>query len=201
MWVVKLGGSLLTSDSLAQWLTLIEEKGDGKVIIVPGGSVFANAVRHADQAVNLTDACAHRLAVMAMDQYAYVLKDLAPGLTVARHELEIAERGWQHRGIIWLPSHMLLADENIPHSWSVTSDTLAAWLAKKLNATNLVLVKSIRSSLPLDSLIAAEVIDDAFSSAVAGAKFNAWTVHKNDYEHFASGFNQDTLAQVGNKLL
>ena len=41
---------------------------------------------------------------------------------------EIDERTWQHRAIVWLPSHMVFADDNIPQSWDVTSDSLAAWL-------------------------------------------------------------------------
>jgi aspartokinase-like uncharacterized kinase len=37
---------------------------------------------------------------------------------------------------------MVLADERIATNWDVTSDSLAAWLAAKLNSQHLVLVKS-----------------------------------------------------------
>jgi len=163
MWVIKLGGSLLTAEELKPWLNIINQQGDGKVIIVPGGGIFANAVRHADEAVALSDRCAHELALMAMDQYALLLKDLEPNLVICRSELEIAGRSWQHRGLVWMPSNMVLKDISIPHNWSVTSDSLAAWLAKKLNAEHLVIVKSIRSRLPLNDLIKTEVLDSAFS--------------------------------------
>ncbi|OZA05848.1 MAG: uridylate kinase, partial [Methylophilaceae bacterium 17-44-8] len=45
MWVIKLGGSLLGTDELQQWLSCIAEYGDGRVVIVPGGGVFADTVR------------------------------------------------------------------------------------------------------------------------------------------------------------
>lgn len=48
MIVLKLGGSLLSSAEpsyLRQWLSLASEQGKGKLVIVPGGGVFADQVR------------------------------------------------------------------------------------------------------------------------------------------------------------
>ena len=45
MWVVKIGGSLLGSPELERWLEVAAKFSDGNIIIVPGGGVFANAVR------------------------------------------------------------------------------------------------------------------------------------------------------------
>lgn len=200
MWVVKLGGSLLTAPELKSWLNLINEQGDGQVIIVPGGSVFANAVRQADNTVGLSDECAHELAVLAMDQYALLLKDLAPNLVIGRNELEISGWSWQHRGLIWMPSRMVSEDVDIPQDWSVTSDTLAAWLAKKLNAEQLILVKSVRSNLSVGNLVKTEVVDAAFEEAIADAGFNTWMLHKSDYQHFEDGFKTSILEKVGHQL-
>ena len=49
MWVVKIGGSLLGSPELERWLEVVAKHGDGKIIIVPGGGLFANAVRDAQK--------------------------------------------------------------------------------------------------------------------------------------------------------
>jgi aspartokinase-like uncharacterized kinase len=142
MIVVKLGGSLLGSAELPRWLAALEKNSDGRIVIVPGGGVFADAVRTAQQTACFDDATAHQLAVLAMDQYARVLVALHPSLATASTELEIAERSWQHRAIVWLPSTMVLADESIDKSWNVTSDSLAAWLATRIKAKHLVLVKA-----------------------------------------------------------
>ena len=69
MLVVKLGGSLLGSPELAQWLNVLAKFSDGKVVIVPGGGLFANSVREAQQISNVSDAVAHQMALLAMDQY------------------------------------------------------------------------------------------------------------------------------------
>jgi aspartokinase-like uncharacterized kinase len=142
MWVVKLGGSMLGAPELQAWLDMLSSQSDGRVVVVPGGGVFADAVRQAQQKAGFDDAAAHHVALLAMDQYGLVMKALQPTLVTAASELEIAERSWQHRAIVWLPSSMVLADDTIPKSWDVTSDSLAAWLATRLGAERLVLVKS-----------------------------------------------------------
>ena len=138
MWVIKLGGSLLGSPELSQWLDLFAHHGDGNIVIVPGGGIFADAVRESQKYSGCSDAVAHRMAVMAMDQYGVLMAGLNPAFVTAESELEIAERCWQHRAIVWLPSAMVNADEAIPKNWQVTSDSLAVWLAAKLNAEHLV---------------------------------------------------------------
>ncbi|HSG93628.1 MAG TPA: uridylate kinase, partial [Methylotenera sp.] len=69
MWVVKLGGSLLGSPELTSWLETLVKISDGKVLIVPGGGMFADAVRQAQEASLINDAVAHHLALLAMDQF------------------------------------------------------------------------------------------------------------------------------------
>lgn len=165
MWVVKLGGSLLGQPELKVWLSMLANQSDGRVIIVPGGGVFADTVRVAQAAGGYDDAAAHRMALLAMEQYGLAMQSLQPELVTANSELEIAERSWQHRAIVWMPSHMVLADETIPMSWSVTSDSLAAWLAAKLGADRLVLVKHQGVSgcpLALDQLVTDGILDSAF---------------------------------------
>jgi aspartokinase-like uncharacterized kinase len=134
MWVVKLGGSLLGTPELKQWLQLLAKGSDGRIVIVPGGGVFADTIRAQQAFGQYDDTAAHFMALLAMEQYGYVLQSLQPDLVAASSELEIAERSWQHRAIVWMPSHMVLADEDIPQNWNVTSDSLAAWLAAKIGA-------------------------------------------------------------------
>jgi aspartokinase-like uncharacterized kinase len=152
MWVVKLGGSLLGTPQLQDWLDMLVRQSDGRMVLVPGGGPFADAARHAQEVAGFDDAAAHHLALLAMDQYAMVLKALQPALVTAASEQEIDERSWQHRTILWLPSQMVLADETLPRHWSLTSDSLAAWLAARVGAERLVLVKPIPPPALADSL-------------------------------------------------
>jgi 5-(aminomethyl)-3-furanmethanol phosphate kinase len=199
MWVIKIGGSLLGAEELVNWLKIIALYGDGKVIIVPGGGVFADAVRSAHQISNVSDKCAHELAVKSMDQFASVLADIEPSLAKARNELELAERGWQHRGIVWQPSEMVLADSDIPHSWDVTSDSIAAWLAHRIHADKLILLKSARpkSDSSLEDLIEQNFVDKALPNYLQDTTFDCWIVDKSQYIYFANGFNNVVLSEVG----
>ncbi len=203
MWVVKIGGSLLGSPELERWLELLVKYSDGKIIIVPGGGVFAEAVRESQKVSKISDACAHRLAVLAMDQFGLLLANMNSQLAIARTPMEIDERTWQHRAIVWLPSTMVLADDSIPQSWDVTSDSIAAWLAQKLNAQHLILVKSDKPSetkLSLKVMTKNGLIDEAFSDFVLNKTFGRWMLKKTDYEHFLEGVNMLTLTKFGSSI-
>lgn len=206
-WVIKLGGSLTHHASLTHWLHLVAQHGDGKVIIVPGGGLFAEAVRQFQTMRSslpdghLDDVHAHRLAVFAMDQMARSFVAMVPELVLVRNPLEIAERGWQHRGLVWLPSEMVLDAEawsytGLKEDWQVTSDTLAAYLAKRLEATQLLLVKShpiVRQLAPsygIDQLQQADIVDGAFNAALNAYPCRAYVCHHAHYSRFATGFQQ-----------
>lgn len=207
MWVIKIGGSLLGAPELEKWLEIIVKQSNGNVIIVPGGGLFANSVREAQKISNMSDAAAHQLALLAMDQYGIMLAAMNPQLVTASTELEIAERGWQHRGIVWLPSKMVLADDTVPKNWQVTSDSLAAWLANKLNAQQLIIVKSTsllsyQQTAPsaLQHLVDDEVIDSQFSQYIAGQLYQTWVLNKADYAIFKQGFDPKNLVKKGVRL-
>lgn len=208
MWIVKIGGSLLGSPELAKWLEILVKFSDGKIIIVPGGGLFANSVREAQQISNASDDVAHQLALLAMDQFGILLAGMNIGLVTASSELEIAERGWQHRGIVWLPSKMALADSSIPKNWQVTSDSLSAWLANKLDAEQLILVKSkplvtYQTEAPskLQSLVDDELIDSQFINFIHSKaslnSYQAWVLNKADYTIFEQGFSLQKLKEKG----
>lgn len=204
MWVVKIGGSLLGSPELARWLELFVKFSDGKVIIVPGGGLFADAVREAQSQSNAHDSVAHKLAVLAMDQFGLLLAGLNPGLATASSELEIAERTWQHRGIVWLPSKMVLADDTIPQNWQVTSDSLSAWLANKIGAEQLILVKSRQlpavvpnKTMPLQTLVKDGLIDSQFIDFATGQNYKIWALNKADCQLFEQGLSLKNLEEKG----
>jgi aspartokinase-like uncharacterized kinase len=203
MWVVKIGGSLLGSPELARWLEVFAKYSDGQIIIVPGGGVFADAVREAQKLSKISDKCAHKLAVLAMDQFGLLLANMNPKLATARSECEIDERRWQHRCIVWLPSQMVLADDTIPQNWDVTSDSLAAWLAEKLNARQLVLLKSNKpegAELCVKMMTKEGVVDNAFSDFVLNKTFGRWMLKKTDFEHFLEGLTSAKLGKIAGSI-
>jgi aspartokinase-like uncharacterized kinase len=207
LWVIKLGGSLLGSAALPHWLSLLAKHGNGKVVIVPGGSVFADAVRQAQKMTGVSDVLAHELALLAMDQFGLLLAGMQPGLVTAANELEIAERGWQYQTVVWLPSQMVLADSAVEQSWRVTSDSLSAWLASKLAADQLMLVKSVDLS-PYQhgqaglakAMLDDGVVDACFIDRIAGQPYQTRLLNKNDYVLFEQGLCTQVLQEKARLL-
>ena len=120
--VVKLGGAVLAEGSLT---ALAGIPRDGRTLIVPGGGPFADMVRAVDDRFDIGDDAAHWAAILAMDQYANALATLVPGLPILA------------------PYRWLRAVDPLPHSWDVTSDSIAAWVAHAVGAERLLLVKPV----------------------------------------------------------
>jgi len=67
------------------------------------------------------------MAILAMEQYGYYLAD---GMDV-----KLTDRLENTNGtFILLPYNLLKNNDELPHTWDVTSDTIAAWVALKLKA-------------------------------------------------------------------
>lgn len=142
--VVKLGGSLAAGARLREWLAVLAHNGAGRVVIVPGGGPFADAIRDAQRQQGFDDATAHRMALLAMEQYGHMLIGIQPDLIGAATRDSIGQALERGAVAVWMPSAMALACPDIPASWDMTSDSLAAWLAAELRADLLVLVKSLQ---------------------------------------------------------
>ena len=151
--VVKLGGSLADSDELAAWLDVIAKAGAGKVVLVPGGGHWADEVRSAQKREGFDDRVAHRKALGAMETFGKVLCGVRSEFVEASTEDAIRRVQATGKVAVWLPSEMVLADASIPQTWDVTSDSLAAWLAARLDARLLVLLKSVTVAEPAISAI------------------------------------------------
>ncbi|HJJ54771.1 MAG TPA: uridylate kinase [Methanocorpusculum sp.] len=140
--VIKLGGSL--ADVAGDVLSVIATS-PLPALIVPGGGAFADAVRKK----NLDDDSAHWQAISAMNHYGVYLATFGFPLTETP---DIPQRGIQ----ILLPEKILRQTDPLPHSWDVTSDSIALWIAQNADAP-LLLIKS-RDGDPADP----EYIDPYF---------------------------------------
>jgi aspartokinase-like uncharacterized kinase len=156
--VVKLGGSFAASPRLRSWLAAITSR-SAPLVLVPGGGPFADAVRAAQPAMGFDDAAAHRMALLAMNQYAIALAGLARRLLLAEDPAAIGAALAGGRVPVWCPWPMLRDAPDIEQSWNVTSDSLALWLAARIGAARVVLIKHRAAA----SLAEAGLVDGAFS--------------------------------------
>jgi aspartokinase-like uncharacterized kinase len=122
--VVKVGGSLF--DRIVPLLEIFREAGR-PVLIVPGGGKFADLVRRLD----VSEDAAHWMAIAGMEQFSWY---------IASHGIPVTSALAPPSGVtVLLPYCALREIDPLPHSWDVTSDTIAAWVAKELPADLLVL--------------------------------------------------------------
>ena len=164
MWVIKLGGSLLDSPLLPDWLTAIDNLCRGRAVIVPGGGVFADKVRESQTLWSFDDGVAHNMAILAMQQMALLFQGLNRDLSIASSGRSIKAELKNNKTVVWAPEINRLDAAVLPASWDVTSDSLSAWLSAELEAEKLILVKSaaIPSSFTLAQLTAAGIVDKGF---------------------------------------
>jgi aspartokinase-like uncharacterized kinase len=139
---LKIGGSLAEGGDLRSWLTLAADHGERAIVIVPGGGPFAEQVRQAQRSLGFGDGPAHRMALLAMEQYAIAMAGMEPRLSMASSPIAIERALIRKEAVIWRPSIMALGRPDLPESWEVTSDSLACWLGEEIGARRIVLVKS-----------------------------------------------------------
>jgi probable H4MPT-linked C1 transfer pathway protein len=141
--VVKLGGGLLAhAECFETALRSIESAARAEpLLIVPGGGPFADAVRHADERFRPGDSAAHWMAVLAMDQHAHLIAARLSGGVIVGSAAEALAAVDAGSIPVLAPYRWLRDADPLPHSWDVTSDSIAAWVAGALGARRLVLVK------------------------------------------------------------
>lgn len=174
-WVIKFGGSLSQSASLATWLKTLAEL--PSVIVVPGGGLFADAVRMAQNSHGFDDLLAHDLAIRAMALYGRMLIGMEPRLNPALTLTELIPRKQANSPCLWLPDPKDPCLQNLKATWDVTSDTIAAQLALELEIPALLMVKSVdpgREDLSLKVAIDQGLVDPALEGIVRKRDLTLW---------------------------
>jgi|ERR1700751_5093679 5-(aminomethyl)-3-furanmethanol phosphate kinase len=192
--VVKLGGSLAGSRYLADWVGALASCG-GQGVVVPGGGPFADAVRQAQANIGFSDAAAHHLALLAMEQFGWALASLNSNFRVVDSAVAIRSALRAGNVPIWSPVKMVLDCREISQSWDVTSDSLAAWLAGQLGAGRLVLVKHgapFGDPLSAADLVARGIVDPEFPRFLASSGARACIVAAE-----ASGSARKAISERG----
>jgi len=144
--VVKIGGKILkrreeVESVLNQFRTLIENNLLETIIIIPGGGIFANFVRHIDNTLSIGDDMSHWMAVYSMNFNGKMLSRRYPSLeqTEEFSELKLPKENM----LVFLPFKYLYQTDELPHSWDVTSDSIALHIAYKLGYKECYLIKDI----------------------------------------------------------
>jgi 5-(aminomethyl)-3-furanmethanol phosphate kinase len=185
--VAKVGGSLFDMphlrDRLRHWCGSVV----GPVLLIPGGGSGADFIRHLDRTHGLGDEAAHWLALRMLSVNAHLLAGLlgVPVMSELPIELTSPERKRRANDLPSLtlragqpalfgvidPHAFCVADNErpgaLPHTWDVTSDSIAARVAEVAGA-ELVLLKSadLAAGMSWQSAAADGLVDPTFDSIV-----------------------------------
>ncbi len=159
--VVKVGGGLTAIPGALETActAIVRLARTTPVIVLPGGGPLADAVRELQRRVAASDDAAHWMAILAMDQFAHVLAE-----RIAQAVL-IEEPGGlgavlDSGGIPVLAVYRWMrAADVLPHSWDVTSDSIAAFVAGAVDAQRLVLIKPVGGD-------ASSLVDPCFAAVL-----------------------------------
>lgn len=173
MIVAKIGGSLCRDKEILKGLCEVLMR--FHALVVPGGGEFADQVRELDRKLNLNPEISHRMALLAMDLTGLLIKNFCPGLEIVRISKEPVEE--------------------LPASWDLTSDSIAAWIAKRNRAESLIILKDVDGLYERDpkkdpeaklipevrreelSRIKESCLDSMFPEFLAGFQGEVWIIN------------------------
>ena len=183
--VVKLGGSLYNyvPDLVPAFLASARP-----LFIVPGGGMFADVVRK----LAVDNDSAHWMAIAAMDQYGWYVA--SQGITATSLLSEPV------RPVVFLPYCSVRKHDPLPHTWDVTSDSIAAWIADVLGL-DLLLLKSVDGILEDGGLmnqvnipVKTEVTDPFFIPFVLGKKIKTTIINGSRIERVEKFLRGETVS-------
>ena len=144
--VFKIGGKILEDYknfefTISQLKKLYEDNTLQKIIIIPGGGSYANFIRSIDKNLVLGDDLTHWMAIFSMNYNGKELNKKFPDLECVDdfEKIQSAKRIF----CIFLPYNYLRKKDELPHSWEVTSDSIAIYIANKLNLNECYLIKDV----------------------------------------------------------
>jgi len=212
--VVKVGGGLgrgAGDDALRGLCVALGALGERHpLLVVPGGAGFADAVRDADRRFGLSPSASHRMAILGMEQFGWLLSELIPR-AVRCEDLARARELAGRQTPVLLPAGLAL--DALPASWRVTSDSIAAWVADQVGAGRLVLVKeadglfadrpgrgapigrlSVADLAALRAAGRAEDVDEHLPAMLGGAGFETWIIGGRNPARLAELLERGTTA-------
>lgn len=174
--VFKLGGSLLDlPDLVPQLRGVLSQRPDSRPLLIVGGGAAADVVRRWDAIHGISNEAAHWLAIRAMALNERLLASVLAESVVVSSRVD-AEAVWSGDKLpILCCFEFLRAEETgfpdkerLPRRWNATSDSIAAWVARRWPAQELLLVKSC------DAASGDDPVDPLFATAATGLPHVGW---------------------------
>ena len=216
--VIKVGGSLLRRSGLPfdlqSWQSTLSKPMTNVWIV--GGGTTVDAIRDQDRTHGLSDSTAHWASIKAMDTNAIAFAERFSGWRITDRPEEIFQsvqqlphpipalrhlpatdkplvQNWVLQTHRWIKAadSELEPDQRLPHSWAVTSDSIAAWVAIRIRASQVILLKSCQvPEATIPELARLGIVD----SHLPGLNLKQYRVQFTcEYLHRSGGSHHETV--------
>lgn len=165
--IVKVGGSLLDwpelREAIKKWRS---GQPAARNVWIVGGGKLVDVVRDWDDAIGLNAETAHWCAIDLIAVTAQLLHCWFPEWPLIRTDSQLDDMP-ELPDIIFDASQWLRGRSDIPQDWTLTSDSIAAIVANRIQADELVLLKSCRlgfdaTDVGIHQLAQSGIVDRAF---------------------------------------
>jgi 5-(aminomethyl)-3-furanmethanol phosphate kinase len=203
--VVKIGGSIIKRHKALKGVLnqiIAESRKGHNVVVVPGGGELADFVRRWHEAYSLTDSTAHWMAIQSMDMNGMLISGTHKRCTPVSTASACIETLRERHIPILLPYCMLRKTDTLPHSWDVTSDSIALYIANILHADKVVLVKDVegiyKDARPGNIIhsIDARALQQCTHKTCVDAYVHTLITRYSRTVHIVSGIHQGRLANI-----
>lgn len=180
--VVKLGGSILFSQGgIQRFMRWWKSRPETSCAMIVGGGETVESMRLLNDYYPFEQVAMHWRCIRLMDATFECMAECLPECTAIAHESEFADlssemQTWEDSAKnvaenckrLWLVRvgafHHPESNDDLPRGWSVTSDSLAWVLAKKVSIQRICLLKScvIPASTSWTELASLGIIDECF---------------------------------------
>jgi 5-(aminomethyl)-3-furanmethanol phosphate kinase len=150
--VVKVGGSLAQKPKKLRALCnkLSQLSIRYRLVVVPGGGEFADVARKMDKQFALSPSASHRMAILGMDAYGFLLSDLIENASTADTFEKTTQILENKKLAVFLPSRFMFSEDPLANSWEVTSDSISACIAGRLKAKRILLLTDVNGIFTKD---------------------------------------------------
>jgi aspartokinase-like uncharacterized kinase len=171
--VIKLGGSLLDLPDLpGRVANFLADFSRPSPVLLCGGGDTVELIRRWDRSFDLGEEASHWIALQALTINALVIERAVPQLAYVQSPAEFAAI-WARGQVPLYDAHRFIRDvddhspDPLPRRWRVTSDSIAARMARALGAAEVVLLKSVSvpENMTLDEAARQGIVDPHFPMA------------------------------------
>jgi 5-(aminomethyl)-3-furanmethanol phosphate kinase len=146
MIIIKIGGSLFKKERSILFKinkTISNINKQHKTVVLTGGGEIADVIRKYQKKYKFSDSSAHWMAIRGMDINGRIITETRDDFKIVediQNCLRVSSRGFIP---VFLVYKLLEKYDTLPEDWSVTSDSIAVFIAYILKANFVILLKDV----------------------------------------------------------